>query len=148
MFDGQFLYPKPCLHKSLSFSGQFLLSQLPRLHHLVNYQSADVIRFTGSCYLSERGQLECLLQTEGSLSLVCQRCLKPLDWDFFENSCFVLVSNEDQLPDVNEESSDCDWLVVNNSLDILEVVQDEILLALPLAPKHASSACATQLNAL
>lgn len=144
MFDGQFLFPKSCLHNSLNFSGQYLVSQLPRLHHLVDYQSSDVIHFAGSCYLGDKGQQECWLQTEGSLHLLCQRCLEPLDWSFAEKSCFVLVGDENQLPDFNEESNDCDWIVVKNSLDILEVVQDEILLALPLAPKHDSLDCAVK----
>ena len=146
MFDGQYLFPKSCSLNRLNFSGQFAVSRLLRLHHLVEHQCSDVIHFTGSCYLGDTGQLECMLQTEGCLRLICQRCLEPLDWDFTEKSFFVLVSDEKQLPDFNDESMDCDWLVVDNSLDILEVIQDEILLALPLAPKHASIDCLTQLT--
>ena len=47
----------------------------------------------------------------------------------------VLVEDESQLPPLEEESDTEDYLVVDGPLDVLELVEDAVLLALPMMPR-------------
>jgi uncharacterized protein len=46
-----------------------------------------------------------------------------------------LVRSESELPGIEEESDDEDYLVANEPLDIRDLVEDAILLALPMVPR-------------
>ena len=47
---------------------------------------------------------------------------------------FVLVRSEAELPPLEDEPEDEDYLVVDNELDLSALVEDEVLLDLPVAP--------------
>jgi uncharacterized protein len=47
----------------------------------------------------------------------------------------VLVENESQLPPVEEENDVEDYLVADEPLDIRDLVEDAVLLALPMVPR-------------
>lgn len=68
--------------------------------------------------------------------LECQRCLQPVEVDLACERGFVFVPGEDQAAALDAESDD-DVLALTRALDVRELVEDELLLALPLVPKHA-----------
>jgi uncharacterized protein len=76
---------------------------------------------------------------EGSLPLVCQRCLQPFAWAIAQRSELLLarVESELELLDAGEP----EVLLAAAPLDAMTLVEDEILLSLPFAPRHAEDAC-------
>jgi uncharacterized protein len=75
---------------------------------------------------------------DGEVALVCQRCLLPFSYGLDTHSLLVLASDEADA-DATEEALDderIDVIVGSAALDLLQLVEDEVLLALPLSPRH------------
>lgn len=69
----------------------------------------------------------------GQVELVCQVCLEPFAWAFDAPVALALAGNEEE-----EERlmADCEPLLVkDDQLFLHEIIEEEILLALPLMPR-------------
>jgi uncharacterized protein len=75
------------------------------------------------------------LSAQAQVMLQCQRCLQPVAQVLDVDRHFRFVRTEDEAVRLDEESED-DVLVLPRSLDVLELLEDELLLALPLVPRH------------
>jgi uncharacterized protein len=76
------------------------------------------------------------LSLNGPLELVCQRCLGPLIWPARLDASLAVVAQEadaDALEDPFEAVALDDGV-----LCLSEVIEDEILAAVPLAPRHTA----------
>lgn len=69
-----------------------------------------------------------------NLNLSCQRCLKLVDVPFESEFSVVLVSTDVQAETLQEGFDT--WLVEESRLFIQDFIEDEILLALPIAVSH------------
>lgn len=76
------------------------------------------------------------LQAQGRAWLTCQRCLQPLDEAVAIDRRIRFVRDEATAEALDAESED-DVLAISRSLDARGLVEDELLLALPLVPRHA-----------
>ena len=68
--------------------------------------------------------------------LTCQRCLGPLDVTLDVKRRFGFVVGEDEAAALDAETDD-DVLALARTLDLRELAEDELLLALPLVPMHS-----------
>lgn len=76
------------------------------------------------------------LQASATVSLSCQRCLQPVQEQLVLSRSFLFVGDEDLAASLDADSED-DVLALTRHLDALELVEDELLLSLPLVPRHA-----------
>jgi uncharacterized protein len=76
---------------------------------------------------------------DGRLVLRCQRCLDGLDWDLAIEAVLLPVRVGQGFPDDDLENDEVDVIEVNSDggFDVLSQVEDEIILALPIAPRHS-----------
>jgi len=124
------------LGQNSEFRGILTLSQMPRLSALVIPDDAPInvsFEFTRNLYQhpSIKGHIETLLQVQ------CQRCLEPMplpmDFDF---DLLIDASDEDV------RAFQTDTLVSDGGyIDIIEVVEDELILSLPLISMHEDTSC-------
>ena len=77
------------------------------------------------------------VKAEAKVRLQCQRCLQPMLVTLRSNSDIRFVAGEEQAAALDEESDE-DVLALSRSLDAKSLIEDELLLALPLVPKHDS----------
>jgi len=75
------------------------------------------------------------LQADATLPLVCQRCLLPVDVPVAVDRSFRFVADEATAAAEDDESEE-DLLALSRSFDLLELVEDELLMELPVAPRH------------
>jgi uncharacterized protein len=75
------------------------------------------------------------LQADADVILQCQRCLLPLDEAVNVDRHFRFVKDEDTAAAIDDETED-EVLVLGKSLNLRDLVEDEMLLALPLVPRH------------
>jgi len=75
------------------------------------------------------------LRASTRLSLVCQRCLAPVDTPIEAERSFLFVAGEEVAAQLDADQED-DVMALTRSLDLRELVEDELLLALPLVPRH------------
>ena len=71
-----------------------------------------------------------------ALPLECQRCLQPVTVALAVERSFLFVHGEDAAAQLDADSED-DVLALTRALDLRELIEDELLLALPLVPRHA-----------
>ena len=75
------------------------------------------------------------LQAQAPVWLSCQRCLQPFSEELSLTRRLRFVRGEAQAEALDAEIDD-DVLALTRSLDLRELVEDELLLALPLVPRH------------
>lgn len=115
--------------------GTLAVKDLGRLHDmLVGLDGEVVFRIQGS--KGGRGESMLRLVVSGSLPLACQRCLGAVSYDLDIDSLLELVPEGAELSQDELEDDTRDFLPVARDLDVAEFVEDEILLALPVAPRH------------
>ncbi|MBU3628993.1 DUF177 domain-containing protein [Polynucleobacter sp. AP-Reno-20A-A9] len=81
------------------------------------------------------------LGLKGRLHLVCQRCLQDCAVDLDEKRRFILVLTDSEADEYPVEDEEQEPLVVNQHFNLLETIEDEVLLSLPLIPKHPDGFC-------
>lgn len=75
------------------------------------------------------------LHAQAILPLVCQRCMGPVDVPVEFDRDFRFVASE-ELAAVEDEESEEDVLVLTKTFNLLELVEDELLMAMPPVAKH------------
>lgn len=81
------------------------------------------------------------LGLKGRLHLVCQCCLQDCAVELDEERRFILVLTDAQADDYPIEDEEQEPLVVSQHFNLLETIEDEVLLSLPLIPKHPEGFC-------
>jgi uncharacterized protein len=77
-------------------------------------------------------QLSCRAAAE----LTCQRCLQPVKLDLQAERAIRFVSDEAEAERLDELSDDDVLAQPGGGLDLRQLVEDELILALPLVPRH------------
>lgn len=80
-------------------------------------------------------ELWLVLRADCEVGLACQRCLRTLAHRLVLDTRIRFVHGEDAAARLDEEIEE-DVLAITRSLDLRELVEDELLLALPLVPRH------------
>jgi len=75
------------------------------------------------------------LTASGQVALTCQRCLKPVVEEIDIDRWIRFVDTEAEAAALDVDSDD-DVLALPRHLDARELIEDELLLALPLVPRH------------
>lgn len=75
------------------------------------------------------------LQARATVWLTCQRCLQPFSVPLEIDRRLRFVRGEAQAEALDAEIED-DVLALSKSLDLRELIEDELLLALPIVPRH------------
>jgi uncharacterized protein len=81
------------------------------------------------------------------VALECQRCLQPVSVSLEVDRQFVFVADEDTAAALDADCED-DVLVLSHRFDLRALVEDELLLALPLVPRHEHCPTPLAANAL
>ena len=110
------------------------LAQLPRLAEAGALDGTQVSaqlefgRFDGRATITVR--------VEGEVFLACQRCLKPCACDVDESALLAVVASDaDEVPGGYEP-----LLGDAERLSVAELIEEQVLLGLPLVPMHATAA--------
>ena len=130
-----------------SLDGRWSLAQLDRLAESALAEPDSDVEATSGREVSwqVRGELRALrggdsqlwlhLNAHTELPLECQRCLKPVVTGVDTERSFLFVRGEDAAAQLDADSED-DVLALTRALDLRELIEDELLLALPLVPRH------------
>lgn len=79
-----------------------------------------------------------VIEVSGELHLICQRCLTALPFSLKIKSNLQLVAPGAAWPDEALEDDRADPIEALGEQPLLPLIEDEVLLALPIAPCHAS----------
>ncbi len=87
---------------------------------------------------SKHGFPQMQMAVAGTVQLTCQRCLNPFAYEI-DSATTLLLGESDAHADEIEEIVDdetIDVIVGTRSMNLMDLIEDEALLALPQAPKH------------
>jgi len=113
------------------YQGSVAVAAMPRLRELLAADSAMVEVDLNAEKAFGRNNLKGELR--GSLLLQCRRCDKNYVWQLDSQLNLCLVENEEQERAVLE-SADPYW-VQDDQLPLHEIIEDEVILALPMLPR-------------
>jgi uncharacterized protein len=121
-------------------SGQDALSKFDRLMQECDARGADrLVQWTarGALLTDVAGQVQAWLhlKAQASLPLTCQRCLEPADIALAVDRSFRFVATEAQAEAEDEEAEE-DVLALRDDLNLYDLIEDELLMALPVVPRH------------
>ena len=97
-------------------------------------------RITGTSDARGRPALE--IRLDGSVPLECQRCLQPFAWPVAQRTTLLLARNERELAVLDADDDEHEVLLADAPQDAMTLIEDEVLLALPFAPRCERDACA------
>jgi len=123
--------------RSEEVTGEIRLSELPRLAGML-YPEADTddrqIDVRIRVHSGVQGFPEISGTVSGLLELRCQRCLGALDWPLESVFQLAVVESDEDMEEVAEPF---DTLMAGeHGIRCADVIEDEILSGLPLAPVH------------
>lgn len=73
---------------------------------------------------------------EARLNVPCIRCLEGIEHTVRVDRRFRLVRSDTEAAALDQEASDHDVMAVDDQWHLLDILEDELLLALPLMPRH------------
>ncbi len=119
------------------------LTDLPRVAECVlraaDGAAGDPVEWSaaGSMQPVGGGAPQCVvdLTIRATPTFECQRCLQPMAQPLFVERRFRFVEGEDEAARLDDELEE-DVLALAPRFDLLALIEDELLLALPLVPRH------------
>ena len=120
--------------------GELAVADLPRLDDIV-FERAGVVSYalSGSSNSEDKPILD--IEVKATLALVCQRCLGRMDYELQRKSRFVLIESGRSLPEVENEDPGTENICADAVSDVSDIVEQEVLLGLPIAPVHPEGTC-------
>lgn len=132
--DDYLIHPEQLSAKPQRFEGTFTTAELERLEDSVANGEGELhYRISATLDPHQRRVVSCIIN--GFAFLTCQTTLEVFRYEIAVQERLVLVKSESELPGIEEESDAEDYLVADEPLDIRDLVEDAVLLALPMVPR-------------
>lgn len=111
------------------------LHELPRLIDVLSTTAGSLsVLLVG--WRDEEGGSWLQLDIAGEPDLLCQRCLGGVKFPLLVSSRLQLIAPGGVWPDDELEEDGFDAIDAGQELAVLSLIEDEVLLALPIAPRH------------
>jgi len=119
--------------------GVLPLSGFPRLRDLLASDAGEVA-YAVKGVLDERGRPSLRVSVRGTLQLRCQRCLEALPYALEADELLVLAASQAEIDAAPVDPDSPDRVMATAAMPVRDLIEDELILALPYAPRHASCA--------
>jgi uncharacterized protein len=115
--------------------GTLPLGGFPRLSDALA-SSAGEVSYSVKGMRDERGRPGLRVAIRGTLSLRCQRCLEPIGFEVDSESILVLAATQAEIDAEPADPNAPDRVLAGKEMPLRDLVEDELILALPYAPRH------------
>ena len=142
--------PRKLFTRNGEVNGVVALSRLKRLGHYLSNENGQVeasLRFGRD----ESKQRLVSGSLKGNVQMLCQRCLSETTVELATELYVVVLGNTDKGNERAREllANDIDAVQVDeDDLDVLSLIEDELILGLPIVVMHAEKDCNNELNRL
>ena len=126
-------------------SGSLPVVGFTRLEDLL-FDTQGSLEFMLQGSRDERNRPRIEVTVAGPLHLQCQRCLGLLDYEVEVRNMLLVVPAGAQPDEDMEDPEAPDVLEADPELEVADLVEDEVLLSLPIAPRHPEGACESRLK--
>jgi len=134
MSDELLIHPERLSERPQVYEGTVGLDALPGLEDSVANDDME-LRYSVTARLDghQRKVVSCII--EGFVFLTCQATLDTFRHPVSIEDRLVLVEGEAALPPIEEEADTEDYLVADEPIEVRELVEDAVILALPMVPR-------------
>jgi DUF177 domain-containing protein len=119
-------------------NGNMQLDSLGRLKGIL-LENSGKLQYSLSFDFDESGTCVIESDIDTQLILECQRCLKPVVIEVHKNSLLGIVKDKDEIDALAKEYEPLQ--LDEETISVEELIEDELLLSLPLAPLHTENEC-------
>jgi uncharacterized protein len=119
-----------------SLRGVLPIRDFSRLHDLLAADDGEVA-YEVDGLRDEHGRPSVRVRAQGTLQLRCQRCLEALPFEVRADEVLVLAASQAEIDAEPEDVHGADRVVATKEMPVRELIEDELILALPYAPRHA-----------
>jgi uncharacterized protein len=120
-------------------TGELPLSGMDRLRdELADDQGGVKYRLEGAMM---GGRPVLRLEVDADPVLICQRCLTPYVHSLHSEGVLYLARNEAELERWESDDPLLDVVVAEERMDVPTLIEDELLLSLPVVPRHEDEDC-------
>lgn len=139
MFARQFIDSLDFVRDGRELRGEIPVAELSRLQDMLASPDGK-IGFVLRGLQDKEGRAVLELTLDGMCQLRCQRCLQGLAYPLTTVSRLALLP-EAELNTSSLDEDDVDYIQSDTHMDVQALIEEEILLGLPFAPKHEVGAC-------
>jgi uncharacterized protein len=115
--------------------GTMPISGFSRLRDLLASDAGEVA-YKVQGQRDERGRPSLRVGVQGTLQLRCQRCLEALPFEVNEEDLLVLAATQAEIDADPVDAQAPDRVLAGKQMAIRDLVEDELILALPYAARH------------
>jgi uncharacterized protein len=129
--------------QALGLDGLVKIDEMTRLKTIIVSGDNETIAVRLQFGVDEQGINYLTGHLETTVTLQCQRCMEPYTYEIMSDFILGIVSTLDEanaLPETYEPA-----LAKEGKLALTELIEDEILLNLPIIPRHAPEECKVKL---
>lgn len=125
-----------------SLHGKITLDECMRLNdYLADSRGKIEYKINGILDKNDKSILQVIIK--GEINLFCQRCLGELVHTLNLKSTLFLAENKKELSCLDKDES-VEGILATSDLDIIELIEDEIILSLPISPRHKENDCSAK----
>jgi uncharacterized protein len=124
-------------------TGVLALTQLPRLAEVL-FDHEGGVRYSVEGYTTAKGQPALHISLVADLGACCQRCLERLPLHLDVERDIVLLAGVRALDQADDDDDDTDAIPHAATLDLLDLIEEEVVLSLPMVPRHPDDGCSAQ----
>jgi uncharacterized protein len=117
--------------------GVLPLSGFPRLRDVLASDAGEVA-YAVKGVRDELGRPSLRVSVHGTLQLRCQRCLEALPYAVKADELLVLAESQAEIDAEPAVAQSRDRVVAAAEMPVRDLIEDELILAVPYAPRHAS----------
>lgn len=126
--------------KNERLSGELLFVQCPRLAEMLKDAAGhqqNHIQYTLQGKTDVTGRHFLHLSIVCQLMTQCQRCLEDMPLQFQLDYDYLIVDNVNDTEGTELDSDDAvDLQAASKTMDVVQLIEDEVLIAMPIAPTH------------
>jgi uncharacterized protein len=119
-----------------SLGGVWPIRDFPRLYDMLAGREGEVA-YEVHGERDAHGRPSLRVRARGTLQLRCQRCLEALPFEVRADELLVLAGTQAEIDAEPADVHAADRVVATKEMAVRDLVEDELILALPYAPRHA-----------
>lgn len=131
--------------KSQTCSGMISTRTMARLQSQLADHSTHDVSYSLRGFVDTRRRPAAQLDIQATLSLPCTHCDQALAWTVQLQRHYYFVRDEEALQRIEVDDAEEEPLVGSARFDVAQLLEDELILSLPIAPRHEK--CQTEVEA-
>lgn len=122
-----------------SLKGTVPVSGFPRLRDVLALDAGE-IAYSINGERDEQGRPALQVSVRGTLQLRCQRCLEAMPYEIELEQRLVLAATQAEIDAERTDPAGPDRVLAGKEMAVRELIEDELILAVPFAPRHENCA--------